>query len=102
MPYTKNSKKNKKKYNTKTQTYMGIHLRLIVYTEAHFARLKAKRFLILNADERPTGQNLWIPNSFLLPDGSLDTGKDLSWIFRLPINRHKFQLAGIAPQKMSK
>lgn len=49
------------KYNTEIQNYKGIKVRLIKYTDKHFARLKAKRFMLVGSDEN-SKQNLWIPN----------------------------------------
>lgn len=82
-------------YNTNVQYYKTIPLRLIVYTEAHFSRLKAKRFLILDRNNRPSGQNLWIPNSFLLEDGTINPNRNLDWLFGKPDNLHKLNLAGL-------
>ena len=84
---------NREKYNDKVQNLYGIQLRLIVYTDAHFQRLKAKRFLVL-FDGKASGQNLWIPNSYLLPDGTIDSEKDLRWLFKQPVTKHKLKLAG--------
>ena len=81
-------------YNNDIQEYKGIRLKLIVYTETHFQRLKAKRFLILNAHDKPSGQNLWIPNRFLSADGTIDKTKNLDWLFFKPENQHKLALAG--------
>ena len=81
-------------YNDNIQDYKGVRLRLIVYTDNHFKRLKAKRFLILNAKDQPSGQNLWIPNQFLLPDGTIDPSRNLDWLFKKPQNVHKLALAG--------
>ena len=82
------------KYNNGVQTYKGVRLKLIVYTPEHFAHLKAKRFLILNAENKASGQNLWIPNSFLLEDGTINPARNLDWLFKKPQNRHKLELAG--------
>lgn len=60
------------KYNTAWQYYRGIPIRLIVYSEQHFAALRAKRFLLGKSEK----QNIWIPNSYLKPDGTLDTSMD--------------------------
>ena len=57
------------KYNTDTQYYKNVPLKLIVYTENHFARLRAKRYNINN-----TVQNVWIPNCYLEPDGTIKSG----------------------------
>lgn len=81
-------------YNNNVQEYKGIRLKLIVYTETHFKRLKAKRFLILDAHDKPSGQNLWIPNSFLLEDGTINPTKNLDWLFFKSENQHKLALAG--------
>ena len=82
------------KYNDAIQEYKGVRVKLIVYTDQHFARLKAKCFLIMDAHDRPSGQNLWIPNSFLLDDGTINPARNLDWLFRKPENRHKLALAG--------
>lgn len=86
-------KTKRKKYNDRVQSVYGIQLRLIVYTDAHFQRLKAKRFLIL-FDGKTSGQNLWIPNSYLSSDGTIDFEKDLRWLFKQPKTKHKLKLAG--------
>lgn len=70
------TKKNFKKYNTNTQYYKNVPLNLIVYTESHFARLKAKRFRINN-----TKQNIWIPNKYLMEDGSIQPNVNIDFIF---------------------
>lgn len=69
-------KKLYNKYNTDTQFYKNIPLKLIVYTETHFARLKAKRFTI-----NGTNQNIWIPNQFLKEDGTICPDANLDFIF---------------------
>ena len=81
-------------YNDKIQNYKGIPLKLIIYTDKHFAKLKAKRFLILNSKNEPSGQNIWIPNSFLLEDGTINHNKNLDWLFLKTDNKHKLALAG--------
>lgn len=79
------------KYNTAWQYYRGIPIRLIVYSEQHFAALRAKRFLLGKSEK----QNIWIPNSCLKPDGTLDTSKQLDWIFKKAAYQNKLKLAGI-------
>lgn len=79
------------KYNTGWQYYRGIPIRLIVYSEQHFAAIRAKRFLLGKSEK----QNIWIPNSCLLPDGTLDTSKQLDWIFKKAAYQNKLKLAGI-------
>lgn len=79
---------HQERYNTETQFYRGIPIRLIVYTEEHFARLRAKRFMIGDSN-----QNLWIPNSCLSEDGSILPHKNLDFVFRRAA--HKLDLAGI-------
>lgn len=80
------------KYCTETQYYRGIPIRLIVYTEQHFAALKAKRFMLGPAG---TTQNIWIPNKYLEPDGRLKDGADIDWIMRRAWAENKFKYAGI-------
>lgn len=84
------------KYNTNVQTYKSIKIRLIKYTDSHFARLRAKRFLIIT--EHDTGhvnQNFWIPNCYLEPDGTIKKGANLDWAFRKAHRAHKLEYAGI-------
>lgn len=66
----------KSKYNTSIQMYKNIPLKLIVYTEQHFARLKAKRFTINGSN-----QNIWIPNVYLEPDGTIKANANIDFIF---------------------
>ena len=66
-------------------------MQLIVYTEKHFAALRAKRYML----GRTGNQNIWIPNSYLLPDGTLDPAKNLDWVFQRAYRENKFQYAGI-------
>lgn len=79
------------KYNLEWQHYKGVPIRLILYTEAHFAALNAKRFLL----GRTETQNVWIPNKCLLPDGTLDPNQNHDWIFRKAWYQNKFKHAGI-------
>ena len=79
------------KYNTAWQYYKGIPVKLIVYTEQHFAAIRAKRYLL----GKSGGQNIWIPNSCLLPDGTLNPALDLDWIFQRAYQENKFRYASI-------
>lgn len=79
-----------RKYNLSVQQYHGIPFRLILYTETHFQKLNAKRFRLGNSS-----QNFWIPNSCLLPDGTVRTDKNLDWIFYTDDLRRKCRIAGI-------
>lgn len=83
----KNSKEYKK-YNTRTQMYKNVPLQLIVYTESHFAKLKAKRFTI-----NGTNQNIWIPNVYLEPDGTLKENINIDFIFYK--SARQLELAGV-------
>lgn len=76
-------KKQWKKYNQEMQYYKNVPLKLIVYTESHFARLNAKRYNINN-----TVQNVWIPNQFLESDGTIKKDANIDFVFY----RHKRQL----------
>lgn len=83
------------KYNTGIQELFGVKLRLIVYTEEHFSDLRAKRFMIYVPDgSKQSNQNLWIPNVYLFPDGTIDTSKHLLWLVRKWKNSHNIELAG--------
>lgn len=93
-------KKQKQKphirYNTEIQYYRGIPFRLIEYTQKHFDRLRAKRFL-LNPDfetEYRT-QNFWIPNCYLEEDGTLKLNVFVDWIFVKCVKANKFKYAGL-------
>lgn len=83
----KNSKEYNK-YNTRTQMYKNVPLQLIIYTENHFAKLKAKRFTI-----NGTNQNIWIPNVYLEPDGTLKENIDIDFIFYK--SARQLELAGV-------
>ena len=83
----KNSKEYNK-YNTGTQMYKNVPLQLIVYTENHFAKLKAKRFTI-----NGTNQNIWIPNVYLEPDGTLKENINIDFIFYK--SARQLELAGV-------
>lgn len=56
--------------NLKTQYYKGLPLKLI--NRKDYANRKAKRFIINN-----TNQNIWIPNSYLMEDGTIKDNVDL-------------------------
>lgn len=83
----KNSKEYDK-YNTGTQMYKNVPLQLIVYTENHFTKLKAKRFTI-----NGTNQNIWIPNIYLEPDGTLKENINIDFIFYK--SARQLELAGV-------
>lgn len=71
-----------------TQYYKNVPLKLIVYTDSHFERLKAKRFNVNN-----TTQNVWIPNQFLEPDGSIKENVNIDFVFYR--SKRQLELAGI-------
>ncbi len=80
------------RYNNKIQICCDIPLQLIVYTEKRFARLNTKRFLIKG--QKGT-QNIWIPNAYLEPDGTIRADANLAWLFAKHDTRHKLELEGI-------
>lgn len=90
MPSKRTYKPNK--YCREMQYYKGIPLQLIVYTEEHFAQLKAKRFML---GPQGTSQNIWIPNKYLEPDGRIKQDADLDWVMRRAWAENKFKYAGI-------
>lgn len=71
--------------NLNTQYYRGLPLRLI--NRKDYKYKKAKRFIINN-----TNQNVWIPNTYLLDDGTIKDNVDLMFIFRK--SKRKLELAG--------
>lgn len=83
------------KYNTHIQSYRGIRFKLIVYTEQHFASLRAKRFLLISDKEDHPSQNFWIPNCYLEDDGTLKPNVFVDWIFVKCAKANKLKYAGI-------
>lgn len=81
-------------YNDKDQFYKGIRIRLIPYHPDYYAKKKAKRFEL---GERKYGQNVWIPNSYLLPDGTIREDRNLDFVFTLAIVQMKFYYAHLDP-----
>lgn len=79
-------------YNKRTQYYKGVPIKLVVYTEKHFKRIRAKRFMLGNPK---ANQNIWIPNTYLEPDGTLKTGVDIDFIFKKAYLQKKFYYAHI-------
>ena len=79
-------------YNKETQYYKGIPVRLIIYTDTHFARLKAKRFML---GDPKHNQNIWIPNSYLESNGTLKPDASIDWIFKKAYYQKKIQYAHI-------
>lgn len=71
--------------NLKTQYYKGLPLRLIDRKDYKYK--KAKRFVI-----NDTNQNVWIPNYYLLDDGTIKSNVDIMFIFK-KIKR-QLELAG--------
>lgn len=82
----------REKYCTETQYYKGIPLKLIVYTEGHFARLDAKRFML---GDLKYNQNLWIPNAYLDETGRIQPWADLDWKMQQEYRKKKFFYARI-------
>lgn len=60
--------------NLNMQYYKGIPLKLI--KRKSYSYHKAKRFTLNN-----TNQNVWIPNVYLLPDGTIRANANLDWLF---------------------
>ena len=71
--------------NYKEQYYRDIPLRLI---NRNYTGYKAKRYLINN-----TNQNVWIPNCYLLEDGTIKEGANLDFIFNSRQGKRKLELA---------
>lgn len=62
------------KFNLETQFYKGIPLKLIVRKDYNYHQ--AKRYTL-----NGTNQNVWIPNCFLYPDGTIKPRVNLDWLF---------------------
>lgn len=73
------------KCNLDNQYYNGLPLRLV--NRKDYKHQKAKRFIINN-----TNQNIWIPNTYLLEDGTIKEGTDIMFIFRKA--KRQLELAG--------
>ena len=81
-------------YNIDAQYYKGIRLRLIPYHPDYYAGKNAKRFEL---GERKYGQNVWIPNAYLTPDGTIKPDTNLDFVFRRAIAQNKFRYAKLDP-----
>lgn len=79
-------------YNNQIQYYKGIPIKLIVYTEKHFKRLNAKRFML---GESKYNQNIWIPNCYLEPNGTLKSNVNIDFVFRKAYQQNKLSYAHI-------
>lgn len=65
-------------------------------TPEHFARLKAKRFLLINPKIKDnSSQNILIPNAYLQEDGTLEPYVNIDFVFRTAALQRKFEYAGI-------
>lgn len=80
------------KYNDNFQFYKGIPIKLIVYTDKHFKRLNAKRFML---GDPKHNQTIWIPNVYLEPDGSLKDNVNIDFVFKKAHAQSKFYYARI-------
>lgn len=71
--------------NVEEQEYKGVKLKLITrdYTD-----MKAKRYTI-----NGTNQNLWIPNCYLLEDGTIKDNVNLDFIFNKAETKHKINIS---------
>lgn len=79
--------------NIKVQDYRGIKLRLDPAANDGSPRA-AKRFVLIKGDGTSSGVHIWIPNSVLLEDGTLNPGLNHDWIFNKPENRQKLSKIG--------
>lgn len=73
--------------NFNIQQYRNIPLTLI---NRSYAGYKAKRYVI-----NSTNQNVWIPNAYLLPDGTIKPGTNLDFIFNTVQGQRKLELARV-------
>ena len=73
-------------YNTETQYYKGIPIRLII---RNYTGYNAKRYTL-----NGTNQNVWIPNKFLREDGTLMNGRNIDFVFKRA--RNQCRIAGLS------
>lgn len=74
--------------NYNVQIYKTIPLMLI---KRNYTGRKAKRFAI-----NGTNQNVWIPNKYLEPDGTIKSGEDIDYVFRK--SQNQLRHAGIVQE----
>lgn len=72
--------------NLETQYYKEVPLQQINRSDYH--SLKARRFTL-----NGTNQNVWIPNAYLLEDGTLKNGINIDFVFR--DSKTRFKRAGL-------
>lgn len=82
-------KKKKIILNLEPQDYKGIRIRLI---DRKYADYNAKRFML---GEERYNQNIWIPNCYLLEDGTIKPGVNIDFIFKKAYWQKKFEYAYI-------
>ena len=80
--------------NFSMQYYRGIPLKLV---DRDYREKRAKRYCINN-----TNQNVWIPNTLLLLDGTIRPNRNLEFIFATYNNRHILELAGVKYGQISR
>ena len=73
--------------NLQIQYYKGIPIRLI---KRNYNGKNAKRFIL-----NETNQNIWIPNYYLQPNGTLKEGINIDFIFKKAYIQRKFEYAHI-------
>lgn len=73
--------------NYNIQYYKGIPLRLI---NRNYKTYNAKRYLI-----NETNQNIWIPNCYLLKDGTIKSDVNIDFIFNNKITQNKLKIAKV-------
>lgn len=71
--------------NKKDQYYKGIKLNLI---DRDYKGKNAKRFIINGSN-----QNIWIPNCYLLENGTIKTNANLDFIFNKKQTQHKIDIS---------
>lgn len=82
--------------NTGIQSYKGIKVRLI--ERKSYTEQKAKRFLLIpdKKESGMTNQNVWIPNCYLLADGTIKPSANIDFVFKKAYWQKKLFYAGIS------
>ncbi len=86
------AKKKEFNWNTEVQYYKGIPVKLIPYHPDYYAEKGGKRFEI---GKRKYCQSEWIPNQFLMPDGTIKAGVNIDFVFRRAKRQKKLHYAKI-------
>ena len=78
--------------NETVQNYKGLPLMLVLRND--YGAKRAKEYHIISKNGYLTDLKIWIPNSYLSSDGTIDTSKDFLFIFSDDKVKKKVEEAG--------